>query len=100
MEAEIFKLLKSLPAVLGVAGLFAYLWVGQTKIGGDILEEIIKKLRADPNVGISQYSQLTPAKIDKLIKSDEKVRKAINAQDAKLLGRLTSEATAPAVALS
>ena len=88
MDAEIFKFLKSLPAVLGVAGFFAYLWAGQTKIGGEILKEIIKKLRADPNLEIKQYGQLTPAKIEKLIKSDENIRRAINTEDARLLGRL------------
>jgi hypothetical protein len=88
MDAEIFKYLKSLPAVLGIAGFFAYLWVGQTRIGADIIKEIIKKLRADPNLGIKDYGKLTPAKIEKLIQSDENIRKAINTEDARLLGRL------------
>lgn len=87
-EAEVLKFLKSLPAVLGVAGFFAYLWAGQTRIGGEILKEIIRKLRSSPNIAIAQYGQLTAAKIERLIKSDENVRKAINAEDARLLGRL------------
>lgn len=81
----IFKFLAGLPAVLGVAGFFAYIWIGQSRIGGEVLKQIVTKLRAAPNIDASQYSNLTPAKIKKLIESDSHVRVLVNEQDQKLL---------------
>ena len=79
------KFLAGLPGVLGVAGFFAYIWVGQSRIGGEILKQIVKKLRSNPNLDVAKYSTLTPVKIGKLIESDSRVREAVNEQDQKLL---------------
>lgn len=45
---SIMSFLSGLPAMLGIAGFFAYLWFGRSKIGGDILKEIVGKLRTNP----------------------------------------------------
>jgi len=37
--------------------------VGQSKIGGDLLKQIINKPRQDPNLELNQYGRLTPAKV-------------------------------------
>jgi hypothetical protein len=80
-----FKFLAGLPGILGVAGFFAYIWVGQSRIGGEIFKQIVAKLRTDPNLDVAKYSSLTPAKIGRLIKSDSRVRRNVNEQDQKLL---------------
>ncbi len=80
-----FKFLAGLPGVLGVAGFFAYIWAGQSRIGGEILKQIVTKLRTAPNLDVGQYTTLTPAKIGKLIESDSRVREVVNEQDQKLL---------------
>jgi hypothetical protein len=82
---DVYSFLKGLPAVLGIAGFFAYLWKGQSQVGGQIFAEIVRKLRNDPNVHVEQYKDLTPAKIGNLIKVDESVRSAVNEGDRKLL---------------
>src|SRR5436305_201038 len=82
---DVYAFLKSLPAVLGIAGFFAYLWFGQTRIGGELLKSIVEKLRADLHLDIKQYGQLTPARISRLVKSDERMRNIINEGDRKLL---------------
>lgn len=81
----IYQFLAGLPALLGVAGFFAYLWAGQSRVGGEIFKQIVAKLRNAPNIEIAQYSSLTPAKIGKLIESDSRVREVVNDQDRKLL---------------
>lgn len=81
----VYQFLAGLPAILGVAGFFAYLWVGQSRVGGDIFKQIVAKLRNAPNLDISQYASLTPARIGKLIESDSRVRDVVNDQDRKLL---------------
>jgi hypothetical protein len=83
MDALTF--LKGLPAILGAAGFFAYLWVGQARIGGDLLKTIVEKLRAAPNLPVDDYSSLTPARIGRLVESDARVREAVNDQDLRLL---------------
>lgn len=82
---DVITFLKGLPAVLGVAGLFAYLWAGQYRIGGDIIKSIIEKLRAAPNVDVKDYASLTPARIEKLLREDADARKAVNEQDIKVI---------------
>jgi hypothetical protein len=82
---SVMSFLNGLPALLGIAGFFAYLWVGQAKIGGDILKDIVRKLRNDPNVKVKDYGNLSPAALKRLIESDTKVRDAVNDQDQKLL---------------
>jgi hypothetical protein len=77
--------LAGLPALLGVAGFFAYLWVGQAKIGGDILKDIVGKLRTNPNLDLKAYGNLSPAKLGRIVASDTSVRDAVNDQDQKLL---------------
>lgn len=77
--------LAGLPALLGIAGFFAYLWVGQAKIGGDILKDIVGKLRTNPNLDLKAYGDLSPAKLGKIVDSDTSVRDAVNDQDQKLL---------------
>lgn len=84
----VYQFLSGLPAVLGVAGFFAYIWVGQSRVGGDIFKQIVGKLRNAPNLEISQYSTLTPAKMGKLVESDSRVRDLVNEQDRKLLSLL------------
>lgn len=81
----VYGFLSSLPAVVGVAGFFAYLWAGQSRIGGELFKQIVAKLRAAPNLDVAQYATLTPAKIGKLVQSDSKVRDVVNEQDQKLL---------------
>jgi hypothetical protein len=83
MDALTF--LKSLPAVLGVVGFFAYLWAGQYRIGGDLMKGVVEKLRAAPNVDIQNYATLTPARIERLIERDAAVRRAVNSEDRKLI---------------
>jgi hypothetical protein len=80
-----FSFLGTLPAVLGIAGFFAYLWAGQARVGGEIFKQIVSKLRAAPNLDVGEYSKLTPAKIGKLIESDTRVRSVVNDQDQKLI---------------
>jgi hypothetical protein len=77
--------LGGLPALLGIAGFFAYLWVGQSKIGGEILKDIVGRLRTNPNLDLKAYGDLSPAKLGKLVDSDAKIRDSVNAQDQKLL---------------
>jgi hypothetical protein len=77
--------LGGLPALLGIAGFFAYIWVGQNKIGGEILKDIVAKLRTNPNLDPKAYGDLSPAKLGRLVESDSKVRDAVNEQDQKLL---------------
>lgn len=77
--------LGGLPALLGIAGFFAYLWVGQSKIGGDILKDIVGKLRTNPNLDLRAYGDLSPAKLGRIVESDTRVRDAVNDQDQKLL---------------
>jgi len=81
----VYQFLAGLPALLGVAGFFAYLWAGQSRVGGEIFKQIVAKLRTAPNLDITQYSSLTPARIGKLIESDSRVRDVVNEQDRKLL---------------
>ena len=83
MDAITF--LKSLPAVLGIVGFFAYLWAGQYRIGSELMKAIVEKLRAAPNVDIKDYASLTPARIEKLIQHDTSARNAVNEQDIKLI---------------
>jgi len=45
----------------------------------------VTKLRTAPNLDVAQYTNLTPAKIGKLIESDSRVREVVNEQDQKLL---------------
>ena len=80
-----YQFLKSLPAVLGVAGFFAYIWFGQTKIGGELLQSIVTKLRAEPNFDPVKYGTLTPTKLSRLVESDERIRGAVNNGDRQLL---------------
>jgi hypothetical protein len=80
-----FKFLAGLPAILGLAGFFAYIWAGQSRIGGEIMKQIVAKLRTAPNLDVGQYTTLTPARIGKLIASDSRVREVVNEQDQKLL---------------
>src|ERR1044071_1506524 len=77
--------LAGLPALLGIAGFFAYLWFGQARIGGDVLKDIVGKLRTNPSLDLRAYGDLSPAKLGKLVESDARVRGAVNAQDQKLL---------------
>lgn len=77
--------LNGLPALLGIAGFFAYLWVGQSRIGGDILKQIVGKLRNNPNLDLQPYGNLSPAKLGRLVESDTKIRDSVNDQDQKLL---------------
>jgi hypothetical protein len=44
--------LSGLPALLGIAGFFAYLWAGQSKIAGEILKDIVGRLRTNPNLDL------------------------------------------------
>lgn len=81
----IYRFLAGLPAILGVAGFFAYLWVGQSRVGGEMLKRIVTKLRADPNIDIERYGALTPAKLKGLIATDERVRHGVNQGDRDLL---------------
>src|SRR4051812_16951027 len=81
----VYRFLASLPAILGLAGFFVYLWVGQSRLGGEMLKRIVAKLRADPNIDIRQYGALTPAKLKSLVATDERVRQAVNAADRDLL---------------
>ncbi len=80
-----YHLFSCLPAILGIAGFFAYLWGGQSKIGGDILRKIVEKLRADPTIHVGKYGQLTPAKLRSLVEHDAQVRNAVNQGDRDLL---------------
>lgn len=80
-----YSFLGGLPAILGIVGFFAYLWAGQTRVGGDLFKQIVSKLRAAPNLTVGEYSDLTPSKLGKLLESDERVRGAVNEQDQKLL---------------
>src|SRR5258705_8687501 len=82
---DLYSFLKGLPAVLGIAGFFAYLWKGQSQVGGQIFAEIVRKLRNDSNVHVEQCKDLSPAKVGNLIKADESVRSAVNEDDGKLL---------------
>jgi hypothetical protein len=82
---SIISFLGGLPALLGIAGFFAYLWVGQAKIGGGILKDIVGKLRTNPNLDLKAYGDLSPAKLGKIVDSDASVRDAVNDQDQKLL---------------
>jgi hypothetical protein len=82
---DAFVFLKGLPAVLGIAGFFVYLWAGQYRIGGDLMKGVVEKLRAAPNVDIKDYASLTPARIGQLIERDSAVRSAVNDQDVKLI---------------
>jgi hypothetical protein len=81
----IYSFLGALPAILGIVGFFAYLWAGQTRVGGELFKQIVSKLRAAPNLEVGEYSKLTPSKIGKLLESDERVRGAVNDQDQKLI---------------
>ena len=83
MDALTF--LKGLPAILGVTGFFAYLWLAPAKIGGDLMKEIIAKLRVSPNIAAKDYADLTPVKPKHLLDSDERVRAAVNADDIRIL---------------
>jgi hypothetical protein len=83
MDALVF--LEGLPAALGIAGFFAYIWYGQARIGGDLLSSIVQKLRAAPNLSVEDYSGLTPARIGRLVETDARVRDAVNDQDRSLL---------------
>ena len=80
-----YKFLAGLPAILGVAGFFAYLWAGQSRVGGEILKKIVDKLRNDPNLDIAKYGALTPSKLRDLVRSDKHVRSAVNEGDRDLL---------------
>jgi hypothetical protein len=82
---SVMSFLSGLPALLGIAGFFAYLWVGQSKIGGEILKDIVGKLRTNPNLDLRAYGELSPAKLGKIVESDTRVRDAVNDQDQKLL---------------
>lgn len=81
----VYRFLSSLPAVFGIAGFFAYLWAGQSRVGGDILKKIVNRLREKPNLEIEKYGTLTPAKLRDLVGSDERVRQAVNDGDRDLL---------------
>jgi hypothetical protein len=83
MDALTF--LKSLPAVLGIVGFFAYLWAGQYRLGGELMKTVVEKLRVAPNVDIKDYASLTPARIEQLIKHDSAARNAVNDQDIRLI---------------
>lgn len=80
-----YTFLAALPGVLGVTGFFAYIWVGQTRVGGEIFKKIVDRLRQNPNIQIEHYASLTPARIGKLIDQDVSVRNAVNEQDRQLL---------------
>jgi hypothetical protein len=82
---SVMSFLSGLPALLGIAGFFAYLWVGQSKIGGEILKDIVRKLRTNPNLDLRAYGELSPAKLGKIVESDTRVRDAVNDQDQRLL---------------
>lgn len=82
---DALSFLKGLPAILGLAGFFAYLWAGQSKVGADLTKSVIDKLRQSPTVTIADFDTLTPAKIGKLIETDARVRAAVNEQDQKLI---------------
>lgn len=82
---DALSFLKALPAILGIVGFFAYLWAGQSRIGGDLMSDIVQKLRTAPNVTIQDYTALTPARIAHLIKEDAAVRSALNAEDTKII---------------
>jgi len=82
---SVMSFLSGLPALLGIAGFFAYLWVGQSKIGGEILKDIVGKLRTNPNLDLRAYGDLSPAKLGRIVESDTRVRDAVNDQDQKLL---------------
>lgn len=71
--------------MLGIAGFFAYLWAGQSKIGGESLKDIAGRLRTNPNLDLKAYGELSPAKLGKLVESDSKIKDSVNAQDQKLL---------------
>src|SRR4051812_42265960 len=77
--------LAGLPALLGVAAFFAYLWAGQSREGARMLGRIVDKLRNDPNIDVKQYDDLTPTKLKSLIDNDVTVRKAVNEGDLDLL---------------
>lgn len=85
--------LNGLPALLGIAGFFAYLWVGQSRIGGDILKQIVGKLRNNPNLDLQPYGNLSPAKLGRLVESDTKIRDSVNDQDQKLFVSSSSSST-------
>ena len=82
---SVMSFLSGLPALLGIAGFFAYLWAGQSKIGGEILKDIVGRLRINPNLDLKTYGELSPAKLGKLVESDSKIKDSVNAQDQKLL---------------
>jgi hypothetical protein len=82
---SVISFLSGLPALLGIAGFFAYLWVGQSRIGGEILKEIVRKLRTNPNLDLKAYGELSPARLGRIVDSDTRVRDAVNDQDQKLL---------------
>lgn len=46
ISVDAFVFLKGMPAVLGIAGFFVYLWAGQYRIGGDLMKGVVEKLRA------------------------------------------------------
>lgn len=81
----VYQFLAGLPAAIGVAGFFAYLWAGQARVGGDILKKIVDKLRADPNIDVKQYGTLTPSKLKALVATDGLVRHAVNDGDTAVL---------------
>src|SRR5882724_1248584 len=85
ISVDAFVFLKGMPAVLGIAGFFVYLWAGQYRIGGDLMKGVVEKLRAAPNVDIKDYASLTPARIGQLIERDVAVRGAVNDQDVRLI---------------
>ncbi|MBB6143041.1 hypothetical protein HNQ77_000985 [Silvibacterium bohemicum] len=82
---SVMSFLGGLPALLGIAGFFAYLWVGQSKIGGELLKDIVQRLRTNPNLDLKAYGDLSPAKLGKLVESDSRIKDSVNAQDQKLL---------------
>ena len=82
---DVIGLLKTFPAILGLAGLFAYLWYGQAKVGGKLFQNIVTKLRRQPHLQIKDYETLSPARVKSLAEADKAIKDAVNDQDWRLL---------------
>ena len=86
---KLLHFFQSLPAVVGVIAFFAFLWVGQTRLWGKNLREIVLRLRNNPNLDIPAYEKMSALAVLYAVSKDAEVRATVNEQDYRLLKLLS-----------